>query len=115
MREIEIIDKEMLQINNETLVGWIVWFCDGGDIQIFNSKHHDWVNIPKIGVQYFYRIYEANYMEQVSGSDYYCPYQLMNVEDIRPWIKFGLMINHDKLNIIFEQVKLFTLEDFNDL
>lgn len=115
MREIETIDSKMLQINNETLVGWIVWFCDGGDIQIFNSKQHDWADIPNIGVQYLYRIYEANYMEQVSGADYYCPYQLIDVEDIRPWIKFGLMIDLGKLNNIFNQVKSFTLEDFNNI
>jgi hypothetical protein len=115
MREIDIIDESMKQINNETLVGWVVWFCDGGNIQKFNSKEHDWVDIPKIGIQYFYRVYEANYMEQVAGADYYCPYQLMDVEDIRPWIKFGLMIDLDKLNTIFDEVKDFTLEDFNNL
>ena len=81
MREIQTIDTNMLQINNEVLLGWIVWCSDGNGIQKFNSKHHDWVDVPRIGVQYLYRIYDR-YIEQVSGADYYCPYQLMNVTDI---------------------------------
>ena len=114
MREIDIIDPSMLQINNDLLVGWIVWCSDGIEINKFNSKHHNWKDIPKAGVQYMYRIYET-YIEQVSGADYYCPYQLMNVEDINPWIKFGLMIDMDLLNQIFDEVKIYRIEDFNNI
>ena len=112
MREIETIDLEMLQINEGTLLGWVVWCCDGEEIQRYNSKEHDWVDIPKIGVQYMYRIFET-YIEQVGGCDYYCPYQLMGVDDIRPWIKFGLMVDQTVLNSIFEEVRDFTKSDFD--
>jgi len=115
MIEIETIDESMLQVNNETLLGWIVWCSTGDTINIFNSKEHSWeIDVPRIGIQYMYRIYD-NYMEMVGGADYYCPYQLMDVEDIRPWIKFGLMIDQQVLSDIFNQVKDFTINDFNEL
>jgi hypothetical protein len=114
MREIDIIDESMRQINNDTLLGWVVWCSNGVGFQRYNSKEHDWVDIPKKGVQYLYRVY-SEYIEQIGGADYYSPYQLMDVEDIRPWIKFGLMIDQTVLNSIFDEVVSFTLEDFNNI
>lgn len=94
MREINTIDSKYKQINRETLVGWVVWYwIDGQGLIKYDSESHDWANLPKIGVQYLYRIYESGSKEQVSGCDYYCPYQLMEMEDIRSFIKFGLYLD----------------------
>lgn len=115
MREIQTIDKKMLQINNDTLLGWVVWYCnDNINVQVYNSKQHDWIDLPKIGVQFMYRVYDT-YIEQNSGTDYYCPYQLTDVSDITPWIKFGLIISQEKLNNIFEEVSQYSLEKFNSI
>ena len=101
MREINTIDIKYKQINREILVGWVVWYwVEGQGLVKYDSENHDWVDLPKIGVQYMYRIYEAGYKEQVSGCDYYCPYQLMEMEDIRPYVKFGLMIDDNVLNTV---------------
>lgn len=109
----EIIDERMLQINNETLIGWIVWVNDGiNDTIIYNSKQHSWLDIPKVGVQYMYRVYDK-YMEHVSGLDFYCPYQLYFFDDdISKWIKYGIMIDEKKLMEIFEEMRSFKYKDF---
>lgn len=97
MREIDTIDISFKQINRDILKGWVVFYYIDGQVIKYTSETHDWVDLPKIGVMYLYRVYD-NYKEQVGGNDYYCPYQLMNVDDIRPWIKFGLYIDDEVFN-----------------
>lgn len=95
MREIDSIDPQFKQVNRETLRGWVVWYwIEGQGLVKYNSEEHDWVDLPKIGVQYLYRLYDT-YKEQVAGCDFYCPYQLMNMQDIRPFIKFGLYLDDE--------------------
>lgn len=107
----ENLEPGMTTINGDTLLGWVVWYSNGNGITTYSSKTHKWLDLPKIGVQYMYRIYDG-YMEQVSGSDYYCPYQLMDVGNINPWIKFGIMIDQQIIGEIFEQVVNFQYSDF---
>lgn len=99
MREIDIIDSSFKQVNRNVLIGWVVFYYINNEIVKYSSDTHDWVDLPKIGVMYLYRIYE-NYKEQIGGCDMYCPYQLMNIEDIRPWVKFGLYIDDYTFNNI---------------
>lgn len=99
MREIDTIDISFKTINREILKGWVAFFWVDNQLMRYSSETHDWADLPKIGVQYLFRIYET-YKEQVAGCDYYCPYQLMNAEDIRPWIKFGLYLDDDTFNNI---------------
>lgn len=100
MREIDTINQNMKQINREVLTGWVVFYYENGQVVRYSSETHDWMNLPNIGVMYLFRIYESGAKEQVAGCDYYCPYQLMNVSDIRNWIKFGLYIDDEIFNTI---------------
>ena len=109
MREINTIDLKYKQINREILIGWVVWYwIDGQGLVKYDSENHDWSDLPSIGVQYLYRIYESGYNEQVSGCDYYCPYQLMEMEDIRPYIKFGLYLDD---TLYHEQISTEVIND----
>ena len=100
MREIDTIPQTMKEINRETLTGWVAFYYENGQVVRYASETHDWANLPQIGVMYLFRIYASGHKEQVGGNDYYCPYQLMNVEDIRPWIKFGLYIDDTIFNTV---------------
>lgn len=109
MREIETIDLKYKQINREVLIGWVVWYwIEGQGLVKFDSENHDWVDLPKIGVQYLYRIYEAGYKEQIAGCDYYCPYQLNDMDNITPYIKFGLYLDDE---IYRDQVATVVIND----
>lgn len=108
MREINTIDSKYKQINRETLVGWIVWYWIDNKLVKYSSETDDWSSLPSIGVQYLYRIYESGIKEQVSGCDYYCPYQLMEMEDIRSFIKFGFYLDD---TIFHEQIVPAVLND----
>lgn len=93
MREIDTIDPSMKQINRETLIGWVVFYYENGEVTKYTSDLHDWASLPSKGVMCLFRIYQAGYKEQVTGVDFYCPYQLMDVADVRPWIKYGVYVD----------------------
>ena len=104
--EIDTIDIQFKQVNRTILKGWIVYYYIDNQLVCYSSDTHNWLDLPKIGVQCLYRIYDTH-KELVNGCDFYCPYQLMNVDDIRPWIKFGLYLDDDIFN---SQVLPFILD-----
>lgn len=94
--EIDTIDISLKEINRNLLTGWTAYFYVNNELIRYNSTTHNWTELPKIGVQCLWRHYAEGYSEMVNGVDYYCPYQLMNVDDIRPYIKFGKFIDDDE-------------------
>lgn len=98
MSEIENIDITFKQINRNILKGWVVFYYINNELIKYSSDTHNWADLPKIGVQALFRIYIDDTKEIVTGVDYYCPYQLMNIDDIRPWIKFGLYLENNLYN-----------------
>lgn len=90
----------MKQINRGILTGWVVFYYENGKVTRYSSDTHDWTGLPTVGVMTLFRIYADGHKERVGGTDYYCPYQLMGVSDIRPWIKFGLYIDDEVFNTV---------------
>lgn len=99
MTEIQTLDSKFLNINREVLQKWVVFYYINGEVVKYTSDTHNWVDLPKIGVQYLFRVYDT-YKEQIGGIDFYCPYQLMDVDDIKPWVKFGSYLEDDIYNNI---------------
>jgi hypothetical protein len=106
MREIDTIDIKYRTINRAILVGWVAFYwVEGEGFVRYSSDIHDWLDLPKIGVQYLYRIYDDGVKEQIAGTDYYCPYQLMYTDDVNPFVKFGLYLDDDTYrDIVVPQV-----------
>lgn len=103
--EIDNIDLSLKQINRETLTGWTVFYYINNELIRYDSTTHNWVDLPKIGVMALHRHYQAGYSEVVMGVDFYCPYQLMNVTDVTPYIKYGKFLDDTVYNeIVLPQI-----------
>lgn len=96
--EIDIIDLSLKQINRELLTGWTVFYYIDNQLVRYDSTTHNWADLPKIGVMVLFRHYSAGYSETIMGTDFYCPYQLMNVEDVRPYLKYGKFLDDTVYN-----------------
>lgn len=108
--EIDTIDISLKEINRTVLTGWTVFYYTDNQLVSYNSTTHNWVDLPKIGVMVLYRHYQDGFSEVVMGTDFYCPYQLMNVDDIRPYVKYGKYIDDSVYNeIILPQIMSYQM------